>query len=374
MTGAATPLLATPLRSVHLRLGGRMVDFAGWDMPVQYPGGIVAEHHAVRQGCGLFDLSHMGRVYVRGAGALALSQQCMTRDLTRVEAGQAAYGLLCRDDGGILDDVIAYVLAPEELLFVFNASNREKDVAWFQEQRQRLGLQALLDDDTFQTALIGVQGPNGQRILQRLTPVDLGSMPGYSFRQGEVAGREALIARTGYTGEDGFELCLAAVDAEAAWMSLLDGGNVTACGLGARDTLRTEAGMPLYGHEIDEATNPYEAGLGWAVQLGKGDFSGRERLAALKEAGPSRKLVGLLVEEGGVPRPGHPIVSREAPVGQVTSGTFSPTLKRNIAMGYVSTAAISDELAVEIRGKAVPATIVPLPFVPHHSRPRAPRT
>lgn len=358
----------TALHDLHHGSGARMVDFAGWDMPVQYRSGIVAEHHAVRTACGLFDISHMGRVYVRGRDALALAQRCMTRDLSKVVPGQAAYGLLCNEQGGILDDVIAYLIGGDEVLFVFNASTREKDIAWFERQRDHTHLDAQIDDRTFETALIGVQGPRARELLQPLCSANLESMPGYSFTEGSVDGRPALIARTGYTGEDGFELLIQGGDAADVWQRVACSG-AEACGLGARDTLRTEAGMPLYGHEIDESTNPYEAGLGWTVSLAKEELIGREGLARIKDADPLRKLVGLLVDDGGgVPRPGFPIRGG----GQLTSGTFSPTLKRNIAMGYVAPAQAEPgtRLDIEIRGREVGATVVKLPFVPHRTRPR----
>lgn len=368
-------LLKTALNDLHRQIGARMVDFAGWDMPVQYQSGIVAEHTAVRSSCGLFDLSHMGRVYVRGRDAMALCQRCLTRDLSRVAPGQAAYGLLCNEQGGILDDVIAYVIGEQEVLFVFNASNRLKDVAWFRQQAAEAGLEAELDDHTLETVLIGVQGPEAQPALSQLawsgkvTP-NLDQMPGYSFLETEFAGRPALLARTGYTGEDGFEVLLPTEVAEQLWTAI---AGAVPCGLGARDTLRTEAGMPLYGHEIDETTNPYEAGLGWTVSLAKEGFVGRAALARLKEAGPARKLVGLLVDDGGgVPRPGFPLQADSQAIGLLTSGTFSPTLKRNIAIGYVAAgcAEPGSRISVEIRGRAVGATVVKLPFVPHRTRPR----
>jgi aminomethyltransferase len=368
-------LLETPLNSLHRAIGARMVDFAGWDMPVQYATGIVAEHHAVRTACGLFDLSHMGRVYIRGEDAFKLAHRCLTRDLTRLRFGQAAYGLLCNEAGGILDDVIAYLISDTELLFVFNASNRQKDVDWFQQQRDAAGLLAAIDDRTFETALIGVQGPKAQALLQPLCAANLEDLAGYSFVDAAVAGQPVMIARTGYTGEDGFELFVEAAGAVPLWRRLHELG-ITPCGLGARDTLRTEAGMALYGHEIDETTTPYEAGLGWTVSLTKEGFVGREALARLKEQGPGRRLVGLLVDDGGgVPRPGFPLLLGGEQVGQLTSGTFSPTLKRNIAMGYAATPAadLGGRLDVEIRGRPIAATVVKLPFVPHHTRPREPK-
>jgi aminomethyltransferase len=350
-----------------------MVDFAGWNMPVQYPTGILAEHQAVRSACGLFDLSHMGRVFLRGTDALALAQECCTRDLSRIRPGEAAYSVVCNQAGGILDDVIAYVLGEREVLFVFNASNRLSDIAWFEAQRDRLGLNVDLDDQTLSTALIGVQGPQAQEVLGKMTNVALEELPGYAFLNADVSGVRALVSRTGYTGEDGFELMLPAESAEAVWNTLTD--SAKPCGLGARDTLRTEAGFALYGHDIDETTNPYEARLGWVVSLStaRQNFVGRDALASIKASGPGRKLVGLRVEPGGVPRPGFAILSDNRHVGDLTSGTFSPTLKHNIGMGYVpiELSKTGQPLSIETRGKLVAADVVPLPFVPHRSRPRA---
>jgi aminomethyltransferase len=347
-----------------------MVDFAGWDMPVQYPTGILAEHQAVREACGVFDLSHMGRVLLRG-DALTLAQECCTRDLSRIRPGEAAYSVVCQPDGGILDDVIAYLLDEHEALFVFNASNRLSDIQWFEAQRDRLRLDAQLDDRTLQTALIGAQGPAAQRVLQPLCSADLEPLPGYAFVQANVSGATALVSRTGYTGEDGFEVMVDKDAAERVWDALLEGG-ARPSGLGARDTLRTEAGFALYGHDIDTSTNPFEARLGWVVSTGKSRFVGREALLQVKASGPSRKLVGLRVDSGGVPRQGFPILCEDRPVGSVTSGAFSPTLRQNIAMGYVRAAAseVGQRLSVELRGKPVAAEVVPLPFVPHRSRPR----
>ncbi len=368
----AAALLQTPLNALHRRLSARMVDFAGWDMPVQYPAGILAEHQAVRTACGLFDLSHMGRVYVRGRDALALAQTCCTRDLSRIRPGEAAYSVVCRPDGGILDDVIGYIQSESDVLFVFNASNRLDDIAFFREQQERLHLDATLEDRTLESALIGVQGPLAQTVVQALCSVNLDALPGYAFLDAQVAGYPALVSRTGYTGEDGFEIMVASDAAERTWDALMAQPGTAACGLGARDTLRTEAGFALYGHDIDLTTNPYEARLGWVVNLTKTSFVGRDALAEVKAAGPRRRLVGLRVAPGGVPRPGFPILADGQPLGAVTSGTFSPTLRQNIAMGYVPIARsdVGQPLAVEMRGKPAGAEVVPLPFVPHRSRPR----
>jgi aminomethyltransferase len=376
MSLGSPPYLRTPLNAVHRRLGARMVDFAGWDMPLQYPSGILAEHEAVRTTCGVFDLSHMGRVFLRGAEALALAQACCTRDLARVPDSEAAYSLLCLPDGGILDDVIVYRLEPREVLLVVNAANRAADVAWLIDQRDSLQLSVDIDDQTPDTALIGVQGPAAQHCLQPLCTDELERLHGYAFVVTRVAGHEALVSRTGYTGEDGFEVLLISNDAAAVWEALLDSANQASpspCGLGARDTLRTEAALALYGHEIDETTNPYEARLGWVVNLDKQDFVGRAALASIKESGPTRRLVGLHVEPGGVPRPGNAIMHEGSVVGTLTSGTFSPTLKRNIGLGYVPIAlsSVGLQLGVELRGRAVGAEVIKLPFVPHRTRSRA---
>jgi aminomethyltransferase len=365
-------LFRTPLNAVHRALDARMVDFAGWDMPVQYPSGILAEHRAVRSSCGIFDLSHMGRVYLRGVDALTLAQECCTRDLGRLQSGAAAYSVVCDPDGGILDDVIAYGLGPTEVLFVFNASNRTSDTEWFAEQRDCVGWNVDLVDRTFETALIGVQGPTAQAVLQPLCrATNLEDLAGYASVTTDVLGATALVSRTGYTGEDGFEVMVDADAAEDLWTRLIE--SAVPCGLGARDTLRTEAGFALYGHDLDRSTNPYEARLGWVVDLTKPGFLGRDALARIKAEGPSRRLVGLSVAAGGVPRPGLPILNANDPVGTVTSGTFSPTLSRNIAMGYVPTqlAHLGQQLDIEVRGKPAAAGVVGLPFVPHQSRPRA---
>jgi aminomethyltransferase len=351
-----------------------MVDFAGWDMPVQYPTGILAEHRAVRANVGVFDLSHMGRVVLHGRDAVKLAQVCATRDLARVHDGEAAYSLLCLEDGGILDDVIAYRRGGEEVLFVFNASNRIADTEHTVEQRRHRGLSVDVDDRTLTTALIGLQGPAAQATLQPVCDVDLEQLAGYSFVDARIDGTPVFVSRTGYTGEDGFELMVDAEQAEALWGLLLaQPTQPVACGLGARDTLRTEAGFALYGHEIDRTTSPFEARLGWVVNLDKDDFVGREALVRQKADGVERRLVGLMVGSGGVPRPETPVVDDGVPVGHVTSGTHSPTLQRSIALAYVPIplAATGQQLAVEVRGRSIAAEVTRLPFVAHHSRPRA---
>jgi len=370
---SAERFLHSPLAAVHRRLGARMVEFAGWQMPVQYRTGILAEHHAVRGGLGLFDLSHMARLFLRGSDALALAQQCCTRDLGGLASGMAAYSVICQPDGGIVDDVVVYRLGQNDLLLIGNAANRHVDLDLLVAERDRLGLAVAIEDRTIATALLGVQGPSAQTALQPLCNVDLGPLPGYSLATGvTLGGVQALAARTGYTGEDGFEVLVDAGDAERLWTTVQEQGAVPA-GLGARDTLRTEAGFALYGQEVDRTTNPYEARLGWVVDLHKTAFVGRESLARLKQQGVRRKLVGLQVAAGGVPRHGAPLLDGDRRVGQVTSGTFSPTLRRNIAMGYVPTerAEPGQRLSVEVRGTAAGAEVARLPFVAHRSRARA---
>jgi aminomethyltransferase len=350
-----------------------MVDFGGWDMPIQYRG-ILAEHAAVRSTVGVFDLSHMGRLYVRGAGAKELVQGLTTNDVQRLAPGRAQYSLICGDDGRILDDIIVYNLG-DEMLVVVNASNRLKLLAWIDAQRTGAlaGIDAELHDATFETAMIGFQGPESARLLQEIVSVPLDDLRYYAAMAGTFAGRQALIARTGYTGEDGFEVIVSAADGPWAWYTLLEGrGGVEpmACGLGARDTLRLEAGMALYGHEIDETTNPYEAGLGRVVRLGKGPFVGHDALAAISERGVDQKLAAFELTVAGVPRQGYPVVIDGKVSGRVTSGNVSPSLGKPIGMAYVPTTSteIGTEIAIEIRGRAVPAKVVPLPFYEHRTR------
>ena len=352
-----------------------MVDFGGWDMPIQYQG-ILAEHHAVRRSVGVFDLSHMGRLYLRGADATALVQYLTSNDVTRLAPGRAHYSLICGEDGRILDDVIVYNLG-DQLLLVVNASNREKLLGWIAEQRRgkAAGLDATLHYATLETAMIGFQGPDSARLLQAHTPANLDELRYYAAVDTTVDGAPALLARTGYTGEDGFEVIVSAADGPRVWDRLLeprDGATPTLCGLGARDTLRLEAGMALYGHEIDETRDPYQAGLGRVVKLDKGEFAGRAALRSLAERGADVALAGFELTAGGVPRQGYPIVEGDRQVGVVTSGNVSPSLGKPIGMAYVPAAAREPgtEIAVQIRGKAIPARVVALPFYEHRTRRR----
>jgi aminomethyltransferase len=367
-TPETTPstLKRTPLFEHHSQLGARLVEFGGWEMPVQYTG-ILEEHEAVRQRAGLFDVSHMGEFRVEGSGALDLLQRWVPNNVGRLEINQALYSQTCRPDGGTVDDLVIYRLGDEHYMVVVNAGTADKDWAWLGECAAG-GSGFTLTNISAETGLLALQGPLAERLLQPLTETPLGEIGFYHCAPGSVAGLAALISRTGYTGEDGFELYVAAADAPALWQALIAAGaphGLLPAGLGARDTLRLEAGYCLYDHELTEEITPLEAGLGWTVKLEKGvDFVGREALAREKQEGLRRKLVGIELRERGVARAGYAILRDGAPIGAVTSGTHAPTLKRSIAMGYVppAHAAAGTEIAVEIRGKAVPAAIVPLPF------------
>ena len=366
---------ATPLADRHRALGARSIDFAGWEMPVQYRG-ILEEHRAVRERAGIFDLSHMGELWVEGPEAAAALATALVSDPTALVPGRAQYSMLATPEGGVIDDLIVYRLpdggAGPRYLVVANAANTDVDRAELVERIA--GFDATLVDRSLETALIAVQGPRAVGIVQPLaqTPDDttLEGLRYYAIVEGMVAGERGLVARTGYTGEDGFELFVPAEAAGKVWDALMAGGEeagLQAAGLGARDTLRLEAGMPLYGNELDRDTNPYEAGLGRVVKLEKaGDFVGRAALTEVSRDGPARKLIGLTVVGRGIARHGHPIVAADdrAPIGAVTSGTMSPTLGVPIAMGYVPTDAAEPGtmLAVDIREAPVPAEVVALPF------------
>jgi len=349
----------TPLYDLHRELSARMVPFAGWEMPVQYSG-VIDEVRAVREGVGLFDVSHMGELAIHGPGALAWLNGMATNDVSRLRPGRAQYSLLCAEDGGVLDDILVYQLADESYLVVVNASNADADREWLEEHRVA---GVTLDDVSADTALIAVQGPGAPALLQPLASVDLGPMRHFDCVEGVVAGVACLIARTGYTGEDGFEL-FTREDVVPLWQALMASGAARPCGLGARDVLRLEAGNVLYGHEITEEVNPLVAGLGWVVKLEKGPFVGWEAIAAVRDAGPEFRLAGLASESRAIPRQGYPLLHDGQPVGEVTSGTFSPTLGKPIGMGYLPTALAEPgtTVAVEVRTRPEPATVVALPF------------
>lgn len=360
-------LLRTPLSQVHEELGARMVDFFGWYMPVQYTG-VIEEHRSVRRAAGLFDLSHMGEFVVSGPDAQANLQHLLSNDISELPPGKAQYSLLLNDKGGIVDDLLIYALAPDEYLLVVNAANISKDRDWIQA---RLNGNATFVDRSDDTALIAIQGPKSPEILQRHASIDLSSIPPFGFERGQVAGCDALISRTGYTGEEGFELFIANQDAVNMWRTLLSDGEkegMVPVGLGARDTLRLEAGLCLYGNELSEETSPLEAGLAPFVKLDKGTFIGREALLRQKEAGIERVLCGFILEERGIPRQGHLIYANESsgePIGRVTSGTFSPTREESIGLCYVDTShrQMDTLVWIDIRGKRKRARIAKRRFI-----------
>ena len=342
----------TPLNAAHRKLGGKMVDFAGWDMPVQYAG-VVAEHEAVRTAVGLFDVSHMGEIEFRGRDALETANRLITNDLAKAADGQAVYAGLLNEKGGFVDDVVAYKFSPEHIFICVNASNADKDFEWM---KAHSGRDCQPINRSADYAQIAVQGPKAFALVQRLTNRPLQPVATYRFTSGKVAGVEAIISRTGYTGEDGFEIFVAPDDAEALWRTLMEAGGpkgLRPCGLAARDTLRLEARMALYGNDIDEEHTPLEAGLGWIVKLDKGDFLGRPALAEQKARGVERKLAGFELLDRGIARHGYPVYFEGKETGPVTSGTHAPYLKKSIGLTYLPAraAAVGTEIAVGIRGR-----------------------
>ncbi|HXG52356.1 MAG TPA: glycine cleavage system aminomethyltransferase GcvT [candidate division Zixibacteria bacterium] len=359
----ARELKKTPLWAVHRRAGARMVDFAGWEMPVQYRG-VIEEHLAVRERAGLFDVSHMGEIEIHGAGASEFCQRMTANDISRMKVSQAQYNLILNDAGGVVDDVIFYRLEPDRYLVCVNAANREKDFEWL---RERAGGGVRVEDRSDDYALLALQGPAAEKILRSLTALDLQALKPFHFARAEVASIDCLLARTGYTGEDGFELYCNPQAAAGLWDRLLEAGasaGLEPAGLGARDTLRLEKAYPLYSHELDDTTTPLEAGLDWVVKLGKGEFVGRDVLLKQKEEGVRRRLVGLELMDPGIARADYPLLKDGRVVGRITSGTLSPSLKRAIALGYVTTeqAVTGNILEVEIRGRRARIQIVPVPF------------
>jgi aminomethyltransferase len=354
----------TPLNDEHVALGGKMVPFAGYSMPVQYPTGITAEHKAVREACGLFDVSHMGEFIVRGPGALDMVQRISVNDASKIEVGQAQYSAMCLESGCVIDDLIIYRF-PDHFMLVVNAANMAKDWAWV--SRHAADFDVELEDASERTALLALQGPKAREILRPLASLDVDDVKYYRFAEGEVAGVPAVISGTGYTGEDGFELYIPANRAAELWRALLDAGRdagLIPAGLGARDSLRLEVGYALYGNDLDEEHTTLESGLGWVTKLDKGDFVGRDALAAQKEAGVGRRLVGLRLTDKGFPRPGYDVVSGGEVVGKVTSGTVSPTLGYGVALGYVPTELSKADTVVQIdaRGRLVEAVVQRPPF------------
>ena len=362
MTNDGSTLRRTPLYDVHARLGGRFVAFGGWEMPVRY-GSILSEARAVRSSVGLFDVSHMGRLNVSGADAAALLSATLSVDVTGLRLGRARYNVICDDDGGIIDDCIVYRRGSSRFLLIPNASNTDAVIARLAELAERMGADANVVNVTERIAMIACQGPNAEAALQRLTERDLSKVRPFRAVRATVVGSEGLIARTGYTGEDGFEAMIPSEDAARLWMTLMEIG-AAACGLAARDVLRLEAGLMLHGNDIDQSVNPYEAGLGRFVEPDRDGYPAGPALRRIRDEGVSRKIVGFKMVGRGIPRAGHDILDGERRIGRVTSGGPSPTLDSNIGMGYVPIAysAVGTRIAIDARGRKVEAEVVDLPF------------
>ncbi|PYQ59541.1 MAG: glycine cleavage system aminomethyltransferase GcvT [Acidobacteria bacterium] len=355
-----TLLKKTPLHPVEHQLGGKMVDFGGWELPVQYSS-ILDEHEAVRTHAGLFDVSHMGEVTVKGPQALPLLQRTTCNDVSKLENGRAQYNGLLYPTAGFVDDILIYRMSGDDYFVVVNAANTDKDYEWLLECAK--GMDVEVRNVSADYAQLALQGPEAERILQPLTDLDLSSMKYYRFAGGIVDGAASIVSRTGYTGEDGFEIYCEPEDGPRVFRTLVDRG-VKPCGLGARDTLRLEAKMALYGNDIDHSTTPLEADLGWIVKLEKGDFMGREVLEREKAEGPRRKLIGFEMVDRGIGRHGYPVIDCGEEIGVVTSGTHSPTLKKPIGLAYLplDKSAPGTEFTVLIRGKEARARVVPTPF------------
>ncbi|HJP71302.1 MAG TPA: glycine cleavage system aminomethyltransferase GcvT [Candidatus Limnocylindria bacterium] len=373
MTEATAPdtLRRTPLHDLHLELGARMVPFAGYEMPVQYES-IIEEHRTVRNAVGVFDLSHMGELDVRGEDAVAFLRNAVVSDPGAMSIGQAQYSMLCDDGGGIIDDLIIYRRDEQRFMVVCNASNRFAVIEQLMTLLEDGDLTAEVEDRSDATGLVAPQGPRAAAVLARLTDLDVDQIANYHFAEGDVAGIACTVARTGYTGEDGFELFCDASHTRELWEAVAAAGagdGIRPCGLGARDTLRLEAGMPLYGNELGRDTNPFEVNLGRVVKLDKGDFVGRQALQAVADAGARRKLIGLQMIDNAIPRAGYEVLADGDAVGRVTSGTLSPTLGTKIAMALVPAdrAGIGNEFEVVVRERPQRAEQVKLPF---YRRPR----
>lgn len=355
----------TTLFDVHQKLGAKIVDFAGYQMPVQYSS-IIAEHKAVRNSVGVFDVSHMGEVFVRGEKALDFVQHITVNDASKLTPGKVQYSAMCYPDGGIVDDLLVYKVSDKEYLLVVNASNKDKDYNWMKENNT-FGVQ--LDDESDEFSLLAVQGPNSQKVVQKICDAEV-NMEYYNFIKAKCAGIDMIVSRTGYTGELGYELYFKGneADAEKVWNALFEAGkefDIQPVGLGARDSLRLEMGYCLYGNDIDQTTNPLEAGLGWITKLKKENFIAKDVLVKVKEEGLKRKLVPIITDEKAFPRHGYDLTVNGEVVGHITSGTVSPILDKPIAMGYVKTEFANENGKVNflIRGKEIPAVITKLPFV-----------
>src|SRR5688572_8833111 len=361
-------LKKTPLNAAHRELGGKMVDFGGWDMPVQYPAGVIDEHMATRTRAGLFDVSHMGEIWVEGADAIEFVNRITTNDVTKLVDGQAHYSALTNERGGVVDDLLVYRFDLDKLLLVVNAGTTEKDWDWITSHKKDENI--TLTNASADYCQIAVQGPHAFGILQRLTETDLGEIKYYHFTMGYVDGIESIISRTGYTGEDGFEIYADAKYARQLWDKILETGDfgkdsgILPCGLAARNTLRLESAMSLYGHELNDDITPLEANLGWITKLPKGEFIGREALLEKKEQGLSRRIVGFEMTERGIARDGYDVYIGDKRVGYVTSGSPAPFLKKNIGLAFLPVEFANDaqEIKIEVRGKYLSAKVVPTPF------------
>ena len=368
LTATAPQLKLTPLNAIHRQMGGRMVDFGGWDMPVQYPAGTIEEHLRTRTHAGLFDVSHMGEIDVKGADAITFVNRLTSNDVTKLIDGQAQYSALTTPQGTVIDDLLVYCLAANHLLLVVNASTTDKDWDWIKSHHA--GEAVELNNVSADYCQLALQGPDALSILQKLTKLPLNEIKYYHFTPGSVDGVAGIVSRTGYTGEDGFEVYAPADRAEQLWNKILDAGEtgtptgVLPCGLAARNTLRLEAGMALYGNDIDDTTTLLEANLGWICKLDKGDFTGREALVHQKEAGIKRKLVGFEVTDRGIARDHQEVLVDGQRIGHVTSGSPAPFLKKNIGLAYVPAefATVGQVIQIDVRGRLVGAQVVKTPF------------
>ncbi len=358
-------LKKTPLNEVHRSSGGKMVDFGGWDMPVQYEAGVIAEHLATRERVGLFDVSHMGEIWVDGPDAIRFVNHLTTNDVTKLVDGQAHYSALTNESGGVVDDLLVHRFGEEKLLLVVNAATTEKDWDWIVSNSD--GFEVELRNASDEYCQIAIQGPRATSILQTMTATDLSAIKYYHFTTGQVDGVDSIIARTGYTGEDGFEVYAAPAAAVQLWNKMLSAGagdDILPCGLAARNTLRLEAAMSLYGHELSDTISPLEANLGWICKLQKGDFIGREAMLRLKEGGLTRRIAGFEMVDKGIARDGFDVFVGETRVGEVTSGSPAPFLKKNIGLAFlpVEFAKTGQEITIDVRGKKLAAVVVPTPF------------
>ena len=362
----SSSLKTTPLIDIHKELEGKLVPFAGWQMPIQFQG-VMQEHQCVREGVGIFDVSHMGEIEIQGPSAKSLIQKLMTNDIDSMHDNQALYTLMCLDNGGVVDDLLVHRYSEDHYFLCVNASNAEKDFQWILKNAG--SSDATIRNTSHETAQLAIQGKHSEALLQKLCETPLSEMRYYHFKKEKIHNFASIIARTGYTGEDGFEVYVDSGNAEPLFRAILDAGkefDLKPIGLGARDTLRMEMGYALYGNEINEESRPLEAGLGWVIKLEKDEFIGQEELKKQKDEGNKRKLVGILLLDRGVPRPHYRVLKNGVPVGELTSGTFSPTLNTGIGLCYVSPeyAEPGTKLEVEIRKLSVPAEIVKPPFLP----------